>query len=43
VPSKTIENLLQLYEGADPETALFLRSLLQDKQRRAEAIVPWNF
>ena len=38
VPPKTIENLLQLYEGADPETALFLRSQLQDKQRRAEAV-----
>jgi UDP-2,3-diacylglucosamine pyrophosphatase LpxH len=37
VLEKNIDNLLKLYEGADPELANSLRSLLSDKQTRKEA------
>ncbi len=37
VPEKTVENLLKLYEGADPELAKMLRATVQSEEARKEA------
>ena len=37
VPEKTLDNLLKLYEGADPELAKILRATVQTEETRQEA------
>lgn len=37
VPEKTLDNLIKLYEGSDPELAKMLRTSVQDPEGRKEA------